>query len=192
MKDYRTSLDRLLAEHSHALRQIKEEKEHLRKAEARVKALQEAQAILQAIAKTVQASAHSQISDIVSRCLEAVFGEEAYEFQIKFQEKRGKTEAELLFVQGDREIDPLGAAGGGVVDVASFALRLAALLLSRPAKRKLLVLDEPMKHLSRNYQPAVAQLLESLAREFGIQILLITHSDLLKVGKVIHLGEEND
>lgn len=185
---YRKKVDRALADYQYACRQAEEEEKILQKAKKAESSTLEAQSILQTIAEHVQQEAHQQIADIVTRCLQAVFGEEeAYEFRIDFRQSRGKTEARLLFVRDGYEIDPMDASGGGVIDVAAFAVRLACLHLSAPQNRKLLVLDEPFKMLSKDYQPLVRELLESLSKEMGVQIILVTHSELLSVGKVIEL-----
>lgn len=148
----------------------------------------EVQKILQEVAATVQAKAHARIARLVARCLGAVFTE-PYEFEIEFEQKRGRTEARLVFKRGVNEVDPLNASGGGVVDVCSFALRLAALVASRPARRKVLIMDEPFKHLSREYRPAVRGLLEGLAMELGMQFIIVTHDPALQIGKVVEIGD---
>jgi DNA repair ATPase RecN len=147
--------------------------------------LQEAQKIIQGISEQIQKKAHLQISAIVTRCLQTVFQDSDYKFQIKFEQKRGKTEANLIFSKNGMEVDPMTASGGGVVDVAAFALRIACLVLSLPKKRKFLVLDEPFRFLSKDYQPAIQELLMALSQELGIQILMVTHSDLLACGKIL-------
>ena len=73
---------------------------------------------------------------------------------INFLQKRGKTEAELVFVRDGKELSPTDGAGLGACDVAAFSLRAAAICLSRPGRRRLLVLDEPFKHLSEEYREA--------------------------------------
>jgi len=82
------------------------------------------------------------------------------------------------------------AAGGGVVDVAAFALRLSCLMLSKPPLRRILILDEPFKYVSerRGYRERVRQLLESLAEEMGIQILMVTHIEALQTGDIVELS----
>ncbi len=184
---YRSQIDRMKAEYSLACKQIEAEQDEFEDAKQRVTDVQTAQGIVQGIASQVQASAHQQIAGIVSRCLETIFGEDAYEFKILFEEKRGRTEARLVFIRDGNELDPLGAAGGGVVDLASFALRLSCLLLSRPSKRKLLVLDEPMKHLSSDHTSKIRELLLALAKDTGVQIVMVTHQHGLRCGKVIEL-----
>lgn len=175
------------AEHAHTARTVAEERAAHKAARQRLGHAKQAQALAQRVAAGVQAAAHSQIAAVVSRCLTAVFGPEAYQFKIAFEQKRGKTEARLLLTRGGLELDPLDSAGGGVVDVAAFALRLAALVLERPARRRLLVLDEPFRFVSKEYQPAVRQLIETLAAEMQVQIIMVTHNVELEIGKVVRL-----
>jgi DNA repair exonuclease SbcCD ATPase subunit len=183
----RKRLNKLLSEYAHARRCVVGEKDALTTAQGELTAALQAQKLLQASAEAVQESAHKQIASVVTRCLKAVFGEDAYEFVIRFSQKRGKTEAELLFRRGEMDIDPTSAAGGGVVDVASFALRVACLVLARPHRRRLLCLDEPFKHLSEEYRPAVRGLIETLSTEMGIQFVIVSHDREFQIGNVIDL-----
>jgi DNA repair exonuclease SbcCD ATPase subunit len=140
----------------------------------------------QEIATAIQRDAHAQVTAIVSRCLTAVF-QDPYEFEIIFERKGGRTEAQLVFKRGGNTIDPMRGSGGGVVDIAAFALRIAALVLSKPQKRRLLVLDEPFRFVSVQLRPAVKQLLDELASDLGVQILMITHVAELETGTVHHI-----
>ena len=76
-------------------------------------------------------------------------------------------------------MDPLEC--GGVLDVACFALRVASLILTKPPRRRLLILDEPFHFLSleganghKNLLRA-RELVHSLAEELGIQFIVVTH-----------------
>ena len=146
----------------------------------------EAQGIIQGVAQQVQQAAHDRIASVVSRCLEAVF-EEPYEFRVKFERKRGRTEARLEFVRDGVAMDPMTASGGGVVDVAAFALRVSCLMLARPPLRRLIVLDEPLKFLSEEYRENVKAMMEQLAEEMGIQFVMVTHIRELECGKVVRI-----
>jgi len=188
IEKYRAKVNKLLAQHSHACLQADLESKALADIESKQLEVLEAQQLVQNVAEQIQASAHNQIASVVSRCLQAVFGEDCYEFKIKFEKLRGKTEARLVFVRDDHELSPTDAAGGGVLDLASMALRLAALVLARPRRRKLLLLDEPFKHLSSNYRPMVKTMLETLCKDLGLQIIMVTHAPELVVGKVIEIG----
>lgn len=146
----------------------------------------QAQSILQGIAQSVQQLAHQKIAEIVSSCLSSVF-DEPYEFKIYFEQKRGKTEARFRFIRGTLDVDPITASGGGVVDVAAFALRVACLLLHRPRLRRVIVLDEPFKFVSSQYRENVREMLESLANNMGLQIIMVTHDEALETGTVIEI-----
>lgn len=184
---YQSKMQRLCGQYAHFCQRVKEEKAALRNAEAETDNTLEAQKIVQEVAQAVQQKVHQQIASVVSKCLKTVFGDSAYDFRIDFVQSRGKTEAHLLFVRDGKEVDPLTASGGGVVDVTSFSLRLACLVLARPRRRLFLGLDESFKHLSEEYRPRIRELLEKLSEDFGIQFLLITHFRDLEVGKVVTL-----
>lgn len=162
------------------------ERKSLITATDRVADCEEAQKVAQLVAHTVQEQAHRKISSVVSRCLGAVF-DEPYEFKIIFEPKRGRTDARLVFVRDEQEIDPMTASGGGVIDVASFALRLACIMLSKPAVRRVLVMDEPFKFVSAGYVPRVRAMLEQLAAEMRVQFIFVTHVEGLKTGTVVEL-----
>lgn len=148
----------------------------------------QAQSMLQGIARNMQERAHKQISKVVTKCLQSSFGD-AYEFKILFEEKRGKTDARPVFIKDGNETDPMDGSGGGVVDLAAFALRVSSLVLCRPQRRKLLLLDEPFRFVSREYRPAASKILKTISKDLGVQILLVTHSrKLLRIGKVIKIG----
>jgi len=157
-------------------------------AEDELDATQEAQQIIQVVAETVQEEAHDRISGVVSRCLATVFGEDAYEFKIRFERARGRTEARLVFVRDGMEVNPVDASGGGVVDVAAFALRLGCLMLSRPARRRVVVLDEPFRFVSQEYREAVRSMLEGLSVDLGVQFVMVTHIEELATGHIVRIG----
>jgi len=181
----RSKLDKILARQSLARKQVSDEKKEAQRIEKKLDALAEAQSLAQVVAQKVQTEAHSQVAQIVTRCLK-IF-DEPYEFRINFNRKRGRTEAGLIFVRDGVEVDPLSASGGGVVDVAAFALRLACLALSRPRSRHLLLLDEPFRFVSASYRGRIRILLEGLARDLGIQIVMISHDPALHSGALLSL-----
>jgi DNA repair exonuclease SbcCD ATPase subunit len=158
----------------------------LRKSKARAATMAKAQKVVQVVAASMQQHAHDRIASVVSRCLELVF-DDPYEFRIRFEQKRGRTEAKLVFTRNGEDVSPMAASGGGVVDVAAFALRLSALLLSKPAPRLFLALDEPFRFVSQDHRERVSHMLTILSKELGVQFLIITHMQELQVGKVIKL-----
>ncbi len=149
--------------------------------------IKKAQVLSQQVAKEIQDRTYGCIASIVTQCLEAVF-DEPYKFKLGFVQKRGKTEAVLAFEREGQALDPMAGSGGGVVDVAAFALRLASLTLQGSHTRRLLVLDEPFKFLSMEYRERVRDLLLLLAEKMNLQIVMVTHIRELEVGKVVSLA----
>lgn len=152
----------------------------------------EAQSIIQLIAQTMQQKAHKRISGLVSRCLSSVFSE-PYEFRIVFDRKRGKTEARMEFERDGIVLDdPFNQIGGGVIDVAALALRLACIMMVQPRRRRLLVLDEPLKNVrGKQNRHRVRLLLETLAEEMDMQIILNVDIDSypeFAVGDILEIG----
>jgi len=150
--------------------------------------VKEARELVQDVAQFIQQEAHYQIAAVVTKGLQTVFGNE-YIFKILFEKKRGRTEASLIFEKDGLELDPLSASGGGIVDVAAFSLRVACLMLSRPALRQLMVLDEPFKNVSKrnDYLDKIPLLLEEVSKNLNIQIIMVTHIEELMVGEIIEI-----
>lgn len=184
---WRERLDGVLAEHAVGTRVLKQARSVANDADEHYYAAEEAQQIVQAVAETIQEQAHDRIAGVVSRCLATVF-DEPYEFRINFERLRGRTEARLVFIREGLAVDPITSSGGGVVDVAAFALRVSCLMLKRPPARRVLVLDEPFRFVSAEYRPRVAKMLEDLSHELGIQFIMVTHIDELRVGAVVEVG----
>jgi DNA repair exonuclease SbcCD ATPase subunit len=98
---------------------------------------------------------------------------DVYKFTVEFEIKRGRTECKLVFKQGEFEVDILSSDGGGIVDIASLALRVAAWSLGTSANT--LILDEPGKFLSRNLVGQFAEIIAELGKKLNLQIIMVSH-----------------
>lgn len=177
----------LLSDFQFSKRQLEEEQLHMGESEQRLADCQQAQLIIQEVSQTVQAKAHKRIATLVTRCIQAIFGE-SYAFILHFERRAGKTVAKMAFENNGHEVSPTLASEGGLVDVAAFALRLSRLMLIQPPARRVLILDEPFRFVNGSeYQKSVAQLLETLAEELGVQIIMATDDEWLQIGNVIEL-----
>ena len=185
---YRELTEALVKERTHAKQRVTDERQYFDKACRRLRDVERAQQVLQELAQSTQQHAHDQIAKVVTRCLRAVFPN-PYKFEIIWERKRGRTEARLQFTRDGLTLDPLDSTGGGVIDVASFALRVARLLLVRPARRRLLVMDEPFKCADAPSRPRIQHMLETLSEELDMQFVMVTHSDELQCGKIIEIGD---
>jgi len=184
--DIRERINKLQARLEISKEAVKGRLSDLSDAEDYLDAATESRDIIQRVGQAVVAEAHNRLAGVVSKCLEAVF-DEPYEFKIVFEKKRGQTEARLVFCRDGLEVNPLDASGGGVVDVAAFALRLSCIMLRRPPVRRLIVLDEPFKFVSSEFRPRVRQMLDNLSRKMDIQIIMVTHIPELVTGNVVQL-----
>lgn len=151
----------------------------------RIRLLEQAQAFLQKIAQDTQSQLKFQIEDIVNLALETCFPNE-YVFQLQFTIARGKTDAELVFLsqKTNRPIDPMNASGGGVVDLTSFALRIASYALEQGIDN-VIILDEPFRFISRDLQVRAGEILKTLSEKLGLQILMVTH-----IGEMIDIADK--
>lgn len=157
---------------------------------ARMVACEEALVFVQEVAQRTQEQLTIHIEDVVNTALDTCFPGE-YQFQLRFEIKRNKTEARLVFLKNGYEIEPMDASGGGVVDVASFALRIAAWSLGKT--RNTICLDEPMKFLSRDLQPRAGEILSEISKKLGIQFIMVSHvADIIQsADRVFEIGLNN-
>lgn len=156
---------------------LESNKSHLDEMNLRMKRLEDAQTFLQKVAQETQEHLKFKIEDIVNLALETCFPHE-YSFRLNFNISRGKTEAELVFLSqsSDRLIDPMNASGGGVVDIACFALRIASYVLEQGIDN-VIVLDEPMKFVSKDLLDSAGEILKVLSTKLGLQIIMVTHEN---------------
>ena len=140
--------------------------------EKELKASDEALAAVLAAAKVTQAELERSLATVVSEALADVFPD-PYKFRMEFVNRRNNTEVDLIFDRDGNRTRPLKDSGFGAADIASFALRVSFILMSK--NRKLLIIDEPFRQLSEGYRGVAATMAKSLAESLGIQIILVTH-----------------
>ena len=137
-----------------------------------------AREIIRIVGQKTQEQLSFHISDITSLALGAVFPN-PYELTVNFIERRNKTECDLLFLRDGQEMDPFTASGGGAVDIASFALRIASWSMTYPKLRNTIILDEPMRFVSVDLQQDASEMLKEISTKLGIQFIIVTHENTL-------------
>lgn len=130
------------------------------------------QAVLtvQKIANELQANITAFFSTCVQSALDIVFPG-AYKFCMEFTSRRNQAELDMWLDRNGEKVSALDAAGGGVVDVISFALRTCCLLLSK--KRPVLLLDEPFKFIRGEARERLGELLNLLSVQSHVQIIMV-------------------
>jgi DNA repair exonuclease SbcCD ATPase subunit len=131
--------------------------------------------IVKQVGLATQKQLEYHLSEQVSLAMEAVF-DDPYHLKINFMEKRGKTEAEILFCRRDMELPPIGFTGGGAIDIASLALRIAYLSMRQDRKvRPFLLLDEPFSRLKgENANKRALAIIQEISRNLGLQIIMVS------------------
>lgn len=136
----------------------------------------QAQTIIIVVSQATQKELSYRITEPVSLALAAVYENDPYEMTAQFEvAARGVTECKLGFKRNENIINPKEASGGGPIDVASYALRLGSLSLSKPKTRSIVILDEPFKWVQRDKMELAGQMLRETSEKLGIQIIMISH-----------------
>jgi DNA repair exonuclease SbcCD ATPase subunit len=169
-------VERLKGQQQQVNKQLRETRVSLGHAKSELGVTEEAQALIQLVAKETQDQLRYHITELGSMALEAVFGE-GISLDLEFMEKRGKTEARLVFMRGDKPTDPLEADSGGAADIAALALRCSLWSMKRPRLRAVMVLDEPLKNINdgtRGMQERAAEMIKQISEKLGMQFLIVT------------------
>lgn len=148
-----------------------------------------ARIVLQESARLTQEMLQYRIAMLVSLAMESVF-DDPYQLALEFQDKYGRTSAELSFVRDDEHLSPLDASGGGAVDVAAFGLQMSLWTLQTPKTRNVLVLDEPLKWLKGGSLPEKgAKMIREISHKLGVQIIMVSHipDQIEHADKIFHV-----
>jgi len=135
-------------------------------------AIEKAQVLIQRVALETQEVLRIQIADVVQSALDSCFPDE-YRFEVEFKVARNKTECNLKFFKGEFQVDPVTSDGGGLLDVSSFGLRVAAWSLG--TSTNVMILDEVGKWLSRDLQPLFANIIKEISDRLHLQIIEVSH-----------------
>jgi len=121
----------------------------------------------------VQDNLAAKLSGIVTKAISTVF-EEPIEFVVQFVERRGVSECDLSLKIGEDYYDILNEQGGGVADVCSMCLQMAFIMMSQV--NRVLVIDEPARHMDVVAQERFVAVLKQLCQELKFTIIMVTHS----------------
>ena len=174
----RNNLERLKGQKIQVRKSLVEVKQEFKEAKRSLHLHEKAKEVIRIVGLETQTKLKFHIEDIVSLALEAVFPK-PYELKLNFVQKRNKTECDLTFVRDEMEIDPIEASGVGTIDVAAFALRIASWSMNVPHTRNTIILDEPFRFLSKNYQEQASVMIKEISQKLGIQFIVVTHENAL-------------
>lgn len=174
-RPFRQELERRRGRQQQLAQDQERAKQRIKELVREVACCEEAQATIQLVAQRTQEELEYHISELVTLAMAAVF-EDPYELEVEFVQRRGRTEADIWFKRRGEKVHPLMASGGGAVDVASFALRVALWQLARPRSRSTLMLDEPLHWLKGGELPRKgALMIKEISEKLEIQVIMISH-----------------
>lgn len=143
--------------------------------EERLEDIKKALEIVYQVAKETQDQLEYKVSELATLALGGVL-DSPYKLSLEFETKNNSTQAHILFERDGEKIHPLLSSGGGAVDIASLALQMTMWSISRPRKRNILVLDEPLKWLKGKDMPIKgALMLREMSHRLGVQVFMVSH-----------------
>jgi len=191
MSKYRRRLDMLIA-HRQIQEQGIQKEEQLRRTSVKLlKQAEKAKEVIREVGIRTQQQIQYHISDVTSLAMQAVFPD-PYTLEVEFIQRRNKTECDIYFARNGNRVDPLNASGGGVVDVASLALRVASWSLMSPRTRGTIIQDEPMRFVSSDLQERAGEMVAEISKKLGLQFIMITHEEPLTIhADKVHVVRRN-
>ncbi len=194
MADWRNKLERLKGQRDVLEKNIKRSRSRIKTLKKKHQCAKEAQRYIQTAAKSTQEFLQFHLTDIATLAMSSVFPQ-PYTMYLDFIPKRGRSEATLSFGRSgsDERLNPMKSSGGGPVDVASFALRVALWFLHQPQRRNVLILDEPFRFVSRGLREKTSTMLKELSQKLQIQVIMVTHDSSLVecADRVIHVKKKD-
>jgi len=139
----------------------------------------------QSLEETIQ-----YIENTVTLALQSVFGED-YRAIIKIEQKRDQQEVYFFLQKGELELElRQDLTGVGEIDIYCYGLRLVFFSLEENCL-PIILMDEPLKNLSKNYLPQMAEVLKQMTDTLEIQQIIISHEEgiIETADKIIRIGE---
>ena len=146
LQELKDNLQKLKGKREKVVEELEQAKRDSRLYRRELRTAEKAQLLVQLVAQQTQDQLRYQLTELPRLALQSVF-DDAYDFDVTFEIKRGKVEVEFWFVRDGVRINPKKNSGQGAVDIAGMALRPALWSLRVPRNRPTIWLDEPFKHL---------------------------------------------
>ena len=139
--------------------------------------LKEAIDVVNIVLSLTQEKVNEFVGDIVTLALQYVHGDD-YSFELEQVVERNKASVGFVIYKSDIALAP-DEVGGGVLDVASFGLRLAFWAMNKNRTSSVFLLDEPAKFVSLDKKEGFGKMLEEVSSLLEIQLIIISHDEAL-------------
>ena len=155
----------------------KERDATIRNIDARVEAIN----FIEGVASQERVAVKEKVEKLITDCLHEVY-DDSYSVEFDYGVKGNKTSVEISMVRRcadgmvvKRQIDGFG---GGVADTIALPLKLIVLLNDGECD-KVLVTDEPGKHLDTTRVAKFAKFVQTISHKLGVQIIMSSHWDVM-------------
>ena len=132
---------------------------------------------------SVSASYRDQLcnlfASLVTEALSSIF-EKDIRFKINLYSYRNEPAIDVSVIESDLEIDPQKSCGGGLNDIISFVIKIIFIHLKKSSK--IIILDEPLKFLSRDYIEQSSNFIRNISKRMNIQIIVVSHKPDFELG----------
>lgn len=190
LKNNLQKVEKTLVVKKSKLENLTARKESLEKkmSELNIEVLEESIIVLQKLSERQREMAKIRLEELATEALRYSMGGE-YSVIIDLENVRKRPQANLFIckksyenrdeIEEDDLEDPLSDNGGGVVDIISTAIQLVVMQAQTPMIEGPIILDEPFKMLSEEYVPMMSEFLKKISKDFGRQIIMVTHNEYL-------------
>ena len=147
--------------------------------QTRVKAID----YIQKVATIQRKQVKDKVQKLITNCLRSVY-DDSYSVQFNYGVKGSRTSVDIDLVRkcpdGLLVRRGLQGIGGGVADSISLPLKLIVLLNDK-SYDKILIVDQPGKHLDLDRVPKFAQFLKKISDELDVQIIMSSHHQGMEI-----------
>jgi hypothetical protein len=189
IQSLRRELEQRKGKKSHLLTSIEVLQNRLKEKERDLCNHEKAREIIRKVGQMTQEQLRFRMSEIPTLALNSVF-DDPYELVVDFVPRRNRTECDLKFTRANWKgdvIDPIDNSGGGPIDVAAFALRVASLTMQRPRKRMTLILDEPGKMIKgEKANRRFLSMIQEVSRRLKLQVIMVSDERIDRADIVAH------
>lgn len=175
----------IIREYNNLEEKIKTDVSDKEKLEKKVFDYENLNIVFSTVSKELRDKAKNSFQKIVTEALQFVAQDNDYSFVIQESIIRGKPAYEFYIkktVNGEESLQrPEFSNGGGFVDIISVTGKIAYLQIFNNPKimNACYQLDEPGKMISEQMSVKFAEYIKFLGKQFGLQIIMITHNENL-------------
>lgn len=194
---YRNKLEQLKGKKSFIKNKLSQKKILLKDKQLSFNITQQTFDIIQKKAFETQNNIKLHITNIVNLAIESIpFENKPDCFDLEFVYRRNQIECDFFYMENNQRLNPL-RCGGGLLDIVSFALRIACLTL-RKNKNNVILFDESFKNINdpdqkRELKYYVSEILKKLSDKLNLQFIIVgSNDDFLEIAdKVFQISLDN-